>query len=88
MAKRTTPRQNPKIHNTHENSSFNILPVHHTLVEPTRERMKVVIGVSAACTLVMYLAIAAFGYMYALDGTLVRAYGWFWESVCIFSCLC
>ena len=60
------PTQNTSI------SSFNILPVHETLITPTRDRMRLVLGVSGACTLMMYLAIAAFGYMYALDGTLVR----------------
>jgi hypothetical protein len=35
--------------------------------------MKLVIGISAACTLLMYLAIAVFGYLYALDATMVSA---------------
>lgn len=54
------------------NSSFNILPVHETLVSPTRGRMRLVILISGCCTLLMYLAIAVAGYLYALDDTMVR----------------
>ncbi|GAB5035163.1 sodium-coupled neutral amino acid [Nannochloropsis oceanica] len=49
--------------------TFNILPVHASLVDPTRARLKKVIGTSAACTFLLYLALGLSGYMYALEET-------------------
>ncbi len=48
---------------------FNILSVHSELVNPTRERVRSVIGMSMSIASVIYVLLCLFGYLYAYELT-------------------